>query len=155
RYWPPRGMQQNWDAVGIATIEGIEEWLLVEAKAHSDELSSDCGADERGGLPQIRQVLNDLKRACGAPDQADWVHGYYQFANRLAVLDFLNASSVPTRFVMLYFCGDQRPDSYKCPASPEAWQPVLEEQARVLGLEHDYPLLARVHKLFLPVIDAS
>jgi hypothetical protein len=49
RYWPQRGTQQNWDAVGLATVQGTDEWLLIEAKAHASELSSDCGADERGG----------------------------------------------------------------------------------------------------------
>jgi hypothetical protein len=35
RYWPQSGRQQNWDAVGIATIQGADEWLLVEAKAQA------------------------------------------------------------------------------------------------------------------------
>ena len=77
-----------------------------------------------------------------------------KYANRLAVLNFLNSSGIPARLVMLYFCGDKRPDRFKCPASPETWQPVLDEQARQLGLEHNHPLSDRVHKLFLPVIEA-
>jgi hypothetical protein len=57
--------------------------------------------------------------------------------------------------VLIYFYGDKRPDTFIGPPSPEAWQPVLEEQARQLGLEHEYPLSDRVHKLFLPVVDTT
>lgn len=34
QYWPQSGTQQNWDAVGQAKIDGADEWLLIEAKAH-------------------------------------------------------------------------------------------------------------------------
>jgi hypothetical protein len=153
QYWPQTGTQQNWDAVGIATIKGVDEWLLVEAKAHTGELRSDCGADERGGLSKIRNALDELKLVFGAPAGSDWLKGYYQLANRLAVLNFLNGRKVPARLILLYFCGDKRPDHYECPSSEQAWQPALDEQARQLGLDYKHSQFDRVHKFFLPVIE--
>jgi hypothetical protein len=154
QYWPQRGTQQNWNAVGIATTQGVKEWLLVEAKAHETEVLSDCGAEEHGGLPQIRKALDDLKLALGVPKASNWLRGHYQLANRLAALSFLNRSGAPARLILIYFYGDKRPDSFRCPASEAAWTPLLDQQARALGLEHEHLLSHRVHKLFLPVIDA-
>jgi hypothetical protein len=128
---------------------------LVEAKAHETEILSDCGAEEHGGLPQIRKALDDLKGSLGVPKAKDWLRGNYQFANRLAVLNFLQGSGVPARLILIYFCGDRRPDSFRCPADEAAWTPLLEHQASQLGLEHEHRLSNRVHKLFLPVIDVN
>ncbi len=68
-----------------ATINGQDEWLLVEAKAHIGEMQSDCEATEKGGLLTIRSTLADLKRDLGVPAERDWLVRYYQVANRLAI----------------------------------------------------------------------
>jgi len=150
-FWPRQGTPPNWDAVGIVRIGGADEWLLVEAKAHAGEMISACQAGEAGGLPQIRKALNGLKRDLGVADQCDWLSRYYQFANRLAVLNFLTQNGVPARLLFVYFVGDNRPDGILCPQSNESWEPALLEQARWLGLEHEHRLSKRIHKLFLPV----
>jgi hypothetical protein len=155
QYWPRSGTQQNWDAVGYVKITRDDEWLLVEAKAHLGEIASHCGAKESGGLPNIRKVLDDLKRTLGAADDRDWLNGYYQFANRLAVLDFLTRNGIPARLLFIYFVGDKRADGMKCPEAEEQWQEALSAQDRWLGAKADHPLTNRIHKLFLPVLGTS
>jgi len=88
-FWPQTGNAPNWDAVGQLTVADACEWLLVEAKAHTEELVTSCGAKQRGGLPQIRRALEETREAFGADSSADWLLPYYQHANRLAALYFL------------------------------------------------------------------
>jgi hypothetical protein len=154
-YWPQTGTQQNWDAIGRASIGGREEWLLVEAKAHLDELNSRCGAKEKGGLAQIRDALTGLKRALSIDEKCDWLNGYYQLANRLAVLNFLTENGVPARLVLIYFTGDTRDDRMTCPRNEVEWQDALSDQDQWLGLKRDHPLAKRIHKVFLPVLGSN
>ena len=158
KFWPGRGEQQNWDAVGKAMIEGGEELLLVEAKAHPAEVS--CGgtdASEAGGRPMIRAAFKETLEALGynAGDASiwaeRWLNGYYQHANRLATLHFLTKQNIPARLVFLYFCGDQHPDGKFCPATPDDWQLSLEKIHENLGLEGKSALERRVHNVFMHV----
>ena len=155
QHWPQSGTQQNWDAVGRAKIDGTDEWLLVEAKAHLGELTSRCGAKESGGLPKIRKALENLKRSLGAADDRDWLNGYYQFANRLAVLDFLTQNGIPARLLFIYFLGDKRDGDVRCPKCSEEWQETLSHQDQWLGLKADHRLAKRIHKIFLPVLGTN
>ena len=107
KYWPQQGTQPNWDAVGIVTIRGHDEWLLVEAKAHLGEVISDCRAIERGGRSKIQEALDELKQELDVPTERDWLRRHYQYANRLAVLYFLSKNDVPARLLHIYFVGDK------------------------------------------------
>jgi hypothetical protein len=88
-FWPQEAGIHNWDAVARVKVEGRLRWLLVEAKAHCDEIQSTCGAKAEGGLALIRAALEATKTGLGVESDRDWLHGYYQFCNRLAVLHFL------------------------------------------------------------------
>ena len=157
-YWPTKGSSQNWDAIGRATISGEATWLLVEAKAHLAEVSrSGTTAKESGGRPLIRKAFLDTLRELGHGDTeatslADvWLQGFYQHANRLAALQFLQREGVPARLVHVYFCGDQHPTSKQCPSTPEQWQPLLREIHDELGLTGQSALEKRVHEIFVNV----
>lgn len=152
RFWPQRGNPPNWDAVGQADLEGAPTWVLVEAKAHIGELKSDCKAVEAGGLGTIRDTFAAVKERLGVAPDRDWLRGYYQFCNRLAVLGFLNDSGIPAILVLIYFCGDCRPDTAVCPKDEQEWATALEQQATHVGLPPASPLNRRVHKVFLPVL---
>jgi hypothetical protein len=91
-FWPSRGNPPNWDAVARIEIAGRSEWLLVEAKGNVEELNSSCGAKLQGGRAQIEAVMTRTKDALGVAPERDWLNGYYQFANRLAVLHFLTSN---------------------------------------------------------------
>ena len=148
-FWPQRGNAHNWDAV--ARVGDEPEWLLVEAKAHVGELASDCGASSRGGLPTIQAAFDRCKRHLGVGTAHDWTSGYYQHANRVAALHFLEQQGIPARLLFVYFLGDQR-RGCQCPTTQAGWQPALDTQDRHLGLNRPHPLSGRIHDLFLPVV---
>ena len=151
-FWPQRGNPPNWDAVGQVTTQGGTEWLLVEAKAHLGEIQSSCGAKAAGGRATIERALAETKAALGVPAERDWLSGYYQYCNRVAVLHFLTRQSVPARLLFLYFTGDRFPDgTADCPADAKGWKSALEAQAAHVGLPEGHPLSDRIHTLFLPV----
>ncbi len=151
-FWPQRGNPPNWDAVGVATFRTDEEWLLVEAKAHLGEMCSDCQASEKGGLAVIRERFGELKRMLGVAAERDWLHRYYQFANRLAVLSFLTRNGVPARLLFVYFVGDRPRDGAQCPQTEGEWKAALAEQASWLGLERRHALSDRIHSIFVPTV---
>jgi len=154
-FWPQSGSAQNWDAVGIISVDGREEWLLVETKAHIQEIRSSCGARSERSKSKIKALLEKSKNAFGGQNHSvdNWLSSYYQYANRLAVLYFLMNECdppIPARLLSIYFYGDQRPNP-ACPQSPEDWEPTLREMDAWLGIDHRRSLFGRVHHLFLPV----
>ena len=151
-FWPQSGNVQNWDAVGWLNTGNNKELLLVEAKAHTEELISSCGAKPEGGLDKINKAFTETKQAFGVAGNADWLKGFYQYANRLAVLHFLTKHDIPTRLIFIYFIGDKFPESKAdCPQTKEAWLPILTEQNRALGLTGTEPSFTKVSKVFLHV----
>lgn len=157
-FWPKTGSSQNWDAIGRATISGESTWILVEAKAHLGEVShSGTTAKESGGRPMIRRAFRETLMGLGhAEGEADhlsevWLQGFYQHANRLATLHFLQRERIPARLVYVYFYGDRHPSPKKCPASPEIWMPLLDEIHKELGLTEQSTLEKRVHEIFINV----
>ena len=157
-FWPSGRGQQNWDAIGKATIGGKDEWLLVEAKAHSAEIHSNgTTASEKGGRPMIRKAFKHTLLALGHDDASAtqwaerWLTGYYQHANRLATLHFLARQGIAARLIFLYFCGDQHPDGKVCPATEAEWKPTLDMVEAGLGLQGRSELEQRVHKIFVGV----
>lgn len=149
KFWPQRGNPPNWDAVGTAVIDGKRTWLLVEAKAHLGEIRSDCGAVEAGGLGQIRATLERVKGKLVVPEGRDWLNGYYQLCNRLAVLSFLRDQGIATRLVLVYFYGDSSGPGRECPTTEQEWFPSLEAQDAAIGLP-DGETRRAIHKVFLP-----
>ena len=125
-FWPGKGRGQSWDAVGWLTRPQERVLLLVEAKAHVDELISDCGAKHPGSVARIDAAFAQVKSALGAPATADWKRTYYQQANRLAVLWFLNEQQgIPAKLVHIYFHGDVPSTTRDCPQSEDEWAAAL------------------------------
>ena len=149
-FWPSRGEPPNWDAVGRVRFPEATEYLLVEAKGNLQEIHSECQAKEEGGRPWIREAFAATKKALAVPDDRDWLCGYYQLANRLAVLHFLNSRGIGARLLLVYFTGDKTPGAI-CPANEQQWQEALRLQDEHIGLSADHLVKDRVHKLFVPV----
>lgn len=120
RFWPPGG--SVWDA--LARI-GSTGWgfLLVEAKANTDEMRSGSGGCSAGrgrsgrspsaqsleNRDQIVSALRLTREALGVPDSAEhaWLNTHcYQHANRPAHLAFFRARGEHAWLVHLYFTGD-------------------------------------------------
>ena len=58
KFRPQTGNVPNWDAVGRLEQNYGIEYLLVEAKAHVEELQSSCSASKNGGLDMIGKALD-------------------------------------------------------------------------------------------------
>ncbi|WP_439580751.1 hypothetical protein [Elioraea sp.] len=150
--WPSSGNVQNWDAVGQVQVDGLWEWLLVEAKANLEEIRSSCNAREHGGRPRIARTMERTKQALGVAPDRDWLTGYYQYCNRIAALNFLRSHGVAARLLFIYFTGDQRDRGPTCPRDRTGWMGALRAQAEHVGLPAGHPLSDRIHELFLQVV---
>jgi hypothetical protein len=125
-FWPARGPQ--WDALGRTNTGEV---ILIEAKAHIDEMfSSGCEASKES-LVQITDAFDQTISAFGAKPIIDWADSLYQLANRLAHLYFFTAHGVPACLVFMCFVGDE---DMKGPESADEWRGALKVARRMLGL---------------------
>lgn len=148
--WPKSGTPPTWDVVGRLKNGNTAEWLLVEAKADTDEIKSNCAAKGQS-LLTIANILEKTKRRIGVASANPWTKEYYQLANRIAVLHFLNVErKIPARLVLVYFIGDEK-KCRPCPQNETQWKSALDAQDSYLGLKKGHALSDRVHKIFLHV----
>ncbi|TET44195.1 hypothetical protein E3J62_11040 [candidate division TA06 bacterium] len=144
-FWPSGG--PVWDA--LATIEGnngAKGVILLEAKSHRGELKGTCGASTRS-REKIERSFATVKRVLGVKADADWLHGHYQYANRVAHLYFMNiVAEVPTWLVFLYFVGDTKPK--KGPQTVAGWETILDRVRKKIGLPNYHLLNQRIVTVF-------
>ncbi|MEX1015083.1 MAG: hypothetical protein WDZ80_08075 [Candidatus Paceibacterota bacterium] len=154
-YWPTTGNQQNWDAIGKAGSD--DTWILVEAKANLEECESSTQAKpatENGGRDKIIEAFKDpIKLLTGSTDTDPeiWLNKYYQYANRLAVLHFLNENKIKANLLFIYFIGDDN-TSGTCPKSKDAWETKVQDIHEHLRIDEKSPLMKQVKHLYLPII---
>jgi hypothetical protein len=151
RAWPTTGNPPNWDAVGQIHVDGAWEWLLVEAKANIEEVRSSCQAKEIGGRPLIARTLAEAKSGLGVSEDRDWLNGYYQYCNRITMLNFLQRNGINARLLFIYFTGDRNGPGRTCPPDEAGWEQALRAQHQHVGLPAGHALEGRIHRLFLPV----
>jgi hypothetical protein len=149
-FWPPGG-KPNWDAVGWLHRSRGKDLLLVEAKAHVNELESTCQAKSAASRRRITRALEEAKEFLGAREEAVWTKNFYQYANRLTTLYFLNTHGVPSRLVLIYFLGDVFRSGMRGPKQAAVWREALRKQDRYLGIPRSHALKGLIHKLYLPV----
>jgi hypothetical protein len=150
-FWPQTGNVQNWDAVGWLAVGSKMELLLVEAKAHAEELKSPCGAKPHGGLDMICRAFESTISAFGLHAKVgDWLKPYYQYCNRLAALHFLREKGVPARLIFIYFTGDHM-EGRECPDSPSGWHDALQRLYDHIEFPWSKQQDYGIHKVFLDV----
>lgn len=148
--WPTHRQAHNWDAVGRLRFGEKWDWLFMEAKANLEEIESKCGAQDPKSVALIKKTLEATKTAlCGAP-AADWMRPYYQFCNRLALLNVLHDAGVCARLLYVYFCGDVQKGRH-CPSDKKGWLVALSKQDTHLGLAEKHKLRDCIHKCFVHV----
>ena len=153
RRWPHRGKGHNWDAVGQGLTHHRQTWILIEAKAHVDELQSPCRAKSEASLREIRTVFDATRRDLQVTVETDWTRHYYQYCNRIALLHFLVKHGIDAHLTFVYFVGDRSDlggDRRECPANRQGWRDALDAQDHHVGVPADSPIRARIHRTFLP-----
>jgi len=127
----------NWDAVATATRNGRRCYVLVEAKAHVEEIADESfhGGESHEEIKKELSVA--AKEITGIDDLGeDWIGKYYQLANRLYVQKVLEGAGIDSIQVNIYFCGD-RHDGKNCPADKSGWQAAVRDELKFLKLETD------------------
>ena len=126
-FWPRNGPQ--WDAFGRRSDGTV---ILLEAKSHSDELTSDMGAEDPSSIDKISEALRLTKEHYGVGAGFDWTKNYYQYANRIAFLYYLSElCKIPTILIFLYFANDY---TVEAPLSVSEWSRKISEVKKQLGL---------------------
>ncbi len=134
----PRANTPNWDVASACEIEGKEGLLLVEAKAHGNELSK-AGKGKKKSFTEnqwknherIGSAIEQANVGLGSVTQGTWRLSrdhHYQLANRFAWSWKLAVLGVP---VVLLYLGFLNAEEMKAPFRTEDdWACALKDHAR-------------------------
>lgn len=145
-YWPRQGPQ--WD--GLAVVQGKngqKGLLLIEAKAHVNEMTSKIRAVDNKSKALIESTLEEVRRKFGSHASLDiWLNRYYQLANRLAYLYILNEKlGIPT---WLIFCNFVEDDTYKS-TDLNTWLKHYQQVWDAMDIRPDYSeLLSKIAAIY-------
>jgi hypothetical protein len=132
QFWPSRGPQ--WDALGVSDVDDI---ILVEAKAHIQEMLSAPSLARPESLEIITRALNETSLFLKAKPLAPWTNTFYQLANRLAHLYFLRKYDKKAWLVLVSFVGDVQMNG---PSSQAEWEVAYKIAWHILGIPYQNPL---------------
>ncbi|MGF1619212.1 MAG: hypothetical protein ACFCUR_01210 [Rhodomicrobiaceae bacterium] len=142
-FWPRHGPQ--WDALACSDAGHI---LLVEAKAHIDELCSPPTGAGDVSRAMIQNALSETAAYLGARPIAPWTDAFYQVANRIAHLHFLRKHGKPAWLILVNFTGDLDMNG---PASQAEWEAAYRVVWHVLGLNRQHALARYIVHVY-PVV---
>ena len=142
----------NWDAVGRIG----DAYILCEAKAHVEEVEKTHEVEMSTSVPQRLKAFEFAQNRLNVSAKAeDWMHNYYQMANRLYVLALLDECHVKAFLLNVYFCGDCH-SNWKCPKTEDEWRKeIIQDEMKKLGVIDSDFFKQRVKNLFLPVDGGS
>ncbi len=128
----PNSVTPNWDIASTSTIEGKRGLLLVEAKAHHEELKPDdrCGARNKENFKRIGEAIrtanDDLNKVQDGWNLSHKSH--YQLCNRFAWSWKLAALGIP---VVLVYLGFLNADEMQSPfPDAQSWDKAVLNYAR-------------------------
>ena len=130
-FWPRSG--PRWDALGINKSRAL---VLVEAKSHAREMLTATSASVKS-LPKIQNAFQRLSTDWQVLITPQWTSEYYQYANRLAHVFFLNEiCGRPAFLAFLYIVGDA---AMRGPNSRSEWETIIDRTHRSLGVQSKLP----------------
>ncbi len=141
KHWPSKNKAQHWDAVG----KNNDKWILVEAKAHSEEMISDCGAGEVS-KNEIENRMSELKKTKGIKSNNSWLEKYYQKANRLLFAYFLESNDIDCQILYIYFTNGYQDKGVE---KEEDWNTLIKEQDAYLGIENSEWVKSKVKNIII------
>lgn len=144
KFWPRKG--PVWDATGI-TSSGRP--ILLEAKAHIPEAASPASGASPKSMVLIEASLEEARKYFAPRSSAVWLGTFYQYANRLAHLYYLqHLNKIPSVLIFLNFINATEMDG---PTSNLEWEGAIRLLHTVLGL----PKNLERHNVFHVYIDAK
>jgi len=143
KFWPNKTKAMNWDAVGRIG----DQWLLVEAKAHAGELKSDSKAGIKSRIA-IQDKFIDLGTEKGI-DTTGWLKKYYQKANRLLFLDFLQTQGLDVKMIFIYFLNGYEIDTKKNMKTIAEWEESIKKQDKYLNISNNAWVKQNVINVFI------
>ena len=138
-FWPRGGPQ--WDALGLAGNKPV----LVEAKAHITEFFSPASQASELSLAKILASLQSVASSLQARPGADWSKVFFQYANRIAHLDFLRRHGVDAHLLFVSFIRDRDMGG---PESPAEWEAAFRVADYALGLSKRHSLSKFIHHVY-------
>ena len=150
-FWPQSGNSQNWDGIFYCN----KVIYLVEAKAHLEtnslksELESDCGAENADSKKHIDEAFEKTREFFGIKAVNDWTKKYYQQANRLAFIYFLNEiCGIKAELVNIFFINgyDTKENDYGVTSEAE-WKAAIKDEYDYLGLTDRAKFV--IHEVFI------
>ncbi|MBM4405827.1 MAG: hypothetical protein FJ039_06560 [Chloroflexi bacterium] len=134
---PRNANTPNWDIASTCRVSGRKGLLLIEAKAHSNELSSlgKSSPRSRNGWKNHEKVATAISEANDALNRIapGWSlsrDSHYQLSNRFAWAWKLTSLKVPVVLVYLGFLDANEMDDQGQPfASPSAWENCIRAHA--------------------------
>jgi hypothetical protein len=101
-YWPSRG--QHWDAIILNTDDEKWGYVMVEAKAHLQEgIEDGTQAENEKSRKQIENAFKATQKRFNIDTKNSWLDKYYQFANRLAFVNFMLENGIECSLLNIYF----------------------------------------------------
>ena len=137
-FWPSRGPQ--WDALGKTRGGQV---ILVEAKAHVEEMVSAPTQASPESRALIRESLKSVKRHVKSRSTARWPTSFYQYNNRLAHLYLLRTlNGIDAFLVNLRFLNANEMASERTvvPKTVDEWKAAITLQERFLGIRPKHAL---------------
>ena len=134
-YWPQQGKPQTWD--GIFKVN--DTWFFVEAKAHKNEIKSDCKSTDEQNKIKIQTAFDEsVNMFKSTKTGIEWLNCcYYQLANRLAFVNFCTKIGIKAKILYLYFInGFDKPetDGELNIKTVDQWKSIWQNEYKELGL---------------------
>ena len=102
---------------------------------------------------KIREAFSETQTNLGITGKQDWTRKYYQLANRIAVLYFLNEiAKIPSFLITIFFINDRNRSKNPCPKSDRNWFPAINEEYEYLGISHNKWIERHIKKVFIDVL---
>ena len=148
KWWlavPEAGRVPHWDIASTCTIEGKSGLLLVEAKAHDQELikeeagkkrGKDDSADSLRNRAQIDTCMQEANNSLLAETKLSWslsIEHHYQMSNRFAWAWKLTELGIPVILVYLGFLNAEEMCDQGVPfADHRSWENLVKSQSTTL-----------------------
>jgi len=146
KYWSVKGTQPNWDGVILHKNENQVELVIVEAKARLGEIES---VTNSASNEKIQKAFIETKQNLNISN-SNWFGRYYQLANRLALVNYLQNSNevgkINASLLYIYFLNGYEKRQLKdkkivlienkSVEKQAEWEKVIKEEYIELGINN-------------------